>query len=340
MAIGLKNQSLLGAYYVRMGHCEWLFGDLDKSSQTLVKGLKLCNDTGNSEDAGYACMALEWCYFYKADYGQVLSLKNEALQLLEQQFNLRWYVFTLCAVSFAYWQLGCWNKSIEEGKRALEAAEEFGDNSLVSFAAMTLAVIYSQKGEIDKGIEHGMMAVEKAPTPADKAFAELSLAWAYTRSGKIEKAIEMLETMLPVYRAMRFIPEEVGYGMVLGEAYLLAGKHDKAYHILKRYIEVAERHEIKCYTPYAYRILGEVALKTDPAQAGAYFEKSIGISQEIKAENELALAYADYGRYHKQKGEIVQAQEYFTKALEIFERLSTLIEPEKIKKELTELSET
>ena len=116
-------------------------------------------DAGNLEDAAYACMLLQWCYFNKGDFGQVLSLKNEALQLLEQQFNLRWYVWTLCAVSLTYCILGCWNKSIEEGKKALKAAEEFGDNSLVSFAAMMLSFPYSQKGEMGQGIEYGMMAV-------------------------------------------------------------------------------------------------------------------------------------------------------------------------------------
>ncbi len=60
--------------------------------------------------------------------------------------------------------------------------------------------------------------------------------------------------------------------------------------------------------------------------------------QETKAENELALAYTGYGRLHKQQGQIGQAREYLTKALEIFERLGTLIEPNKVGKELAELS--
>jgi predicted ATPase len=339
MAIGLENQGSLGAYYARMGHCDWWFGELDNGIQTLKKALTLCKDAGNLEDAAYACMLLQWSYYYKADFDQVLSLKKEALQLLEQKFNLRWYVWALCAASLAYWLRGRWNKSLEEAKRALEAAEKYGDNSLVSFAAMILTVPYSQKGEIEKGIEYGMMAVEKAPTPADKAFAEPALAYAFIRDRKFEKPIEILEAILPVYRAMRFTPEEVGYGIVLGEAYLLAGEHENAQQILKRSIELAERYEINCWKPFAFRLLGEIALKTDPAQAAEYFEKSIIISKEVKAENELALAYADYGRYYKQKGDIAQAQEYLMKALEIFERLGTLIEPEKIRKELDELPE-
>ncbi|MCI0526857.1 MAG: tetratricopeptide repeat protein, partial [Nitrospira sp.] len=76
----------------------------------------------------------------------------------------------------------------------------------------------------------------------------------------------------------------------------------------------------------------------DPPQATSHFEKSISILREIKAENELALAYTDYGRFHKQQNNILQAREYLTKALEIFERLGTLLEPEKVKRELAELS--
>jgi hypothetical protein len=37
--------------------------------------------------------------------------------------------------------------------------------------------------------------------------------------------------------------------------------------------------------------LGEIALKTDPAQAALCFEESIAVFQKIKAENELAHGY-------------------------------------------------
>jgi flagellin-specific chaperone FliS len=44
------------------------------------------------------------------------------------------------------------------------------------------------------------------------------------------------------------------------------------------------------------------------------------------------------GRFHMEKGNTGQAREYLTKALEIFERLGTLIEPDKVREELAELS--
>jgi tetratricopeptide (TPR) repeat protein len=83
--------------------------------------------------------------------------------------------------------------------------------------------------------------------------------------------------------------------------------------------------------------LGKIALETKPTQAVSHFEKSIAVLQEIKAENELALAYAGYGRLHKQQGQIAKAREYLVKGLEIFERLGTLIEPDKVREDLAGL---
>jgi hypothetical protein len=54
----------------------------------------------------------------------------------------------------------------------------------------------------------------------------------------------------------------------------------------------------------------------------------------------LALAYSGIGRLHKLRAEFAEARRYLTPALEIFERLDTLLEPEKVRKELAELPRT
>jgi len=125
----------------------------------------------------------------------------------------------------------------------------------------------------------------------------------------------------------------------LGEGYWLAGEDDKARQTLEKGLEMAERYGVRYYAGFARRLLGEMDLKTNPAQAETHFGRSIAVLQEIKAENELALAYKSYGCLHKQQNEIVQAKEYLMKALKIFERLGTLLEPDKVREILAELPE-
>ena len=124
----------------------------------------------------------------------------------------------------------------------------------------------------------------------------------------------------------------------LGEAYWLKGEFEKSKQTLKGVLDLADRLNMKPWIGFAHRILGEIAIKTTPDKAEDHFDKSLGIYTMIGAENDLALAYAGYGRLHRHKGDIAAAREYFEKALRIFDRLGTLFEPDKVKKELSEIN--
>jgi tetratricopeptide (TPR) repeat protein len=258
---------------------------------------------------------------------------------MKQQFNLRFHTYALSAAARAYACLGRWDEAVQEAQRALSAAQEFSDNSLISFVAWNLSMVYTWKGDLTRAVEYGELAVEKAPTPAEKAWAQRSLGWAWCRSGDTTRGIDLLTLVLPVFRAGRFINSEIPLACFLGEGYWLAGEDEQAKQTLEEGLEMAERCGFRYYTGFAQHLLGEIILKTNPTQATSHFEKSITIFQEIKAENNLAMSYAGYGRLHKQQGEIAQAREYLTKALEIFERLKTPIEPDKISGELAKIRE-
>jgi len=339
MAIELGNQALLGALYSRMGNCEFGFGHFDQGIKTLSKAAELCEAAGATEDAGYAYAWLGWNYLYRGHFDRVIDVKEELLRTMEKRFNPRWFVRGLCGASRAYICLGLWDQAVEEAQSALKVAEESSDNSLVVFAAWTLSMAYTSIGELGRGTEYGQLAFQKALTPADKAWAQRGLGWALCRAGEAYRGIELLTAALATVGPSRHMPTEIATKCVLGSGYWLAEEDDKARQTLEEALEIADRCGARYYLGWAERLLGEIALKANPDQAVSHFEKSIAVLREIRAENELALAYAGYGRLQKQQGQFAQAREYLIKALEIFERLGTLIEPDKIKKELAELPE-
>jgi predicted ATPase len=55
----LNDRGLLGAFYARLGACEWWFGRIDQAIQTLTKAIELCEAEEKREDIGRAYMTLQ-----------------------------------------------------------------------------------------------------------------------------------------------------------------------------------------------------------------------------------------------------------------------------------------
>jgi tetratricopeptide (TPR) repeat protein len=315
-----------------------MFGQYDQDMKRSIKAAELCEAAGNAEDAGFAYMIIQWTHLFRSDFYECISSQKDTLRMMEREFHLRWYHWAFVPTSWSYAWLGRWDEALEDAHECLRVSEEYSDNSLMAYSKWVIAIPYIFKGDTARGVEYAQKAWEEAPTPGDKIFAQMNLGWALCRAGDLTKGIELLSPIVPLARASRFVQVEIIAGLALGEGYWLAGDYEKARQTLQEEIELSERCEMRAYTGWAHRLLGEVALKTDIEHAGAHFEKSIDIFRQLQAENELALAYAGYGRLYKLQGDIVQAREYLAKALEIFDRLGTLIEPDKVRKELAELS--
>jgi tetratricopeptide (TPR) repeat protein len=352
MAVRVGDQGLLGAFYTGLGWGEYGFGHFNQAIQTLAKAAECCEAAGNLEDAGLAYVVWEWSYMWKGDYDQVLILKDDVLRMMAQRFNLRWYLFAVTAASLAYTALGHWDHAVEDGHKALRSGEEFSDPSVISYAAFILSWAYTTSGDLVQALEYGELGVRNALTPGNKNWAQSVLGWAWVRASEPRKGVELLAEGLAMNRSghpadkwlaqSAHVPPEIWQLLFLGEGYWLAGESDNARRTLEELLDLANRCGAQFYLGSAHRLLGEIALPTDPIQvavplAASHFEQSIAILQQIHAENELALAYAGYGMLHQRQGHVEQAHDYLIRALAIFERLGTLGEPDKVRQALAEL---
>jgi tetratricopeptide (TPR) repeat protein len=293
---------------------------------------------GHPEYATNAFFSMLWVYAWSSEYDKLYKLKEDILNLLKNQFNLKLYVYTFCAVALSFINTGRWDKGVAMGNEALKMAEKFSDKSLISHTHLHIAHAYLIKGDMIQAQEHSKEAVDKAPTPFDELWAQIFQTWVLCCSGETQKGIETLEANLPAIKAVNFPSCTIDSISWLGEAYLLAGEYEKASQALNEVLVLAEKFSMKLYFGKAHYFLGEIALKRHTSKASMHFQNSIDTFQNIKAEYYLARSYSGYGRYYKQEGETAQACNYLTKALEIFDRLGVLNEPDKVKKELDELT--
>ncbi len=337
VAADLGEPGLLGAYYGAMSMCEWGFGRFHQAIARSKKASELSEAAGDAEGAARAYMVLQWCYFHTGEYGEALSLAPRVERAMERRFNFHWYTYSLAAMALACAFLGRCQRAIEYGEKQLRIAEEFTDRSLTSHALWVIARAHMYRGDSHRALEAAQRSVQIAPTTANRSWAEATLGVTHCRAGDAGKAVEILARLQAEYRAARYIPSEHNTPF-LGEAYWLAGEYEKGRAVLEELLPIIEPCGMRFPVGVSHRVLGEIAAKTDPARAAFHFKRSIAVLSQIKAEPELALAYVGYGRLRKELGRIAEARDYLNRALEIFERLGTLHEPDKVRAELAELS--
>jgi tetratricopeptide (TPR) repeat protein len=343
MATSAGNSQLLGHFQLNLGHCQWVFGLLDQAVETMMKAVSLNEAAGTVEESGPVYCMLQWSHLYLGNLEQAVFWQQPAVNRLRERFDLRWYAWSFAAASCAYTWLGRFDEAVEEARRELRITEEYRDDSLVSFAYWNLSIPYLFKSDVAKAIEYAQIASEKAPTLADKVWAQTFLGWALCRTDRARESTDLLAPLAPMYDATQFAPGQALIACALGEAYWRVGQIDDAERTLEKGLELASRTGMKFYASWMRRLLGEIALERNPEQvtepfAAPHFEKCIAEFREIKAENELALAYASHARLHKAQGRPAEARDYLIRALEIFDRLGTLIEPDKARSELAALN--
>jgi predicted ATPase/class 3 adenylate cyclase len=333
------NQGLRGSYYARLAVCESILGHFKEGIETATKAARLCEASGNTEQALFAYFTAAMAHLIRGDYERVLELKAESLGVMKQSFQIRYQVRPLLLASWSCSELGRFEEAMELAQEAMRKARDFSDRSLISWAAYQLCVAHIHRRDLSQAIRYGELSVAEAQTAGEKAFAQGFLAWAWCHSGETAKGTNTLAGLLALYQAARYVHAEIYAWHFLAEGYWLAGQFDRAKETAEGLREMSERCDARGFLGHAHRLLGEVARKTSPEEAAPQFDRAISIFRETKAENHLALAYAGLGRLHKQRGDTGQAREYLTQALEIFERLGTLLEPDKVRQELGGLLE-
>jgi tetratricopeptide (TPR) repeat protein len=336
LAESLGDRRALGAFHARVGWCQWSMGDFAAGIETLNLAAAHCRAAGNDHDLGLALMTRAWCELDQGDFEPALASCAAGLVALEKKFDLQSYLRTRAAATTINAYLGRWSEAIAEGKKAVEIGERYGDAGATSFAAMIATWPYAFMGDLEQAMAMAELAVERAVSPADSLFAQGSRALVLCRMGQAAQAVEILAGVVAVIRPMRF-PACESYALYYCEALWRAGELAQAEVALDELLQVIEPCGMKFYVASARRLQGEVALARGCAQlaiAARHFQESMAVLEALGAENELALAWAGYGRLLAQTGDRACARHYLTRALEVFSRLGTRLEPEQVRQAL------
>ncbi len=332
-----KNPSLRVAFYASLAALEYLSGHLDRAIHLAEGVVEPCRNLETSKFSAYVYYPLIAGLYQRGELERAVSTREEALRGIGSRFAYLLYAGALFHISLALSWLGRWEEAASEGKEIMKIGHESSNKYLIGIGAWALSQAWAMKGDSDRAVKFAELMVETATLPQERGNAQLVHGYALCKSGMPDKGIDLMAPTLQLFSLAGAVVYEWHFGAFLADGYLLAGRYDEAIQTAEKVVQSATVGGARPWLGFAQRVLGEVALKTKPREAERYFEKAIPIFKEIKADNFLALAYSGMGRYQKKQGNMEQARKYLTDALEIFERLGTVIEPDKVKKQLAEL---
>jgi adenylate cyclase len=321
------SPDLEGMVLNRLGHMEWAFCDLPAARSRAARAVTIWEHEDRPDELAYSWMMFGWVQLVAGELQDIARSERLALEALGRGFNLRWHVWTLSFASLGYSWMGRYADAVERGARALSVAEEYDDASLVCFASWVLGTAYACRGELAPALELGARAVEVAPTPSDRSWAGATHAWFLARAGELDRAIPSLEEAVVANRAARFIWSEV-MAIHLAEAYLLAGRLDRARTTLDEVSSYCARNGMRFFAAVADRLRGEVERAADrgpggDAAARLAFERAIEALRGVGGEGELASALAGLGGLEADRGDRMRAAGLIGEARALYERLGT-----------------
>ena len=169
VARGLDDQTILGAYYGRLGTCEWWFGRLDQAIETCTKACELLEATGRPKELGLVNLGLQWGHLYRGDFDRTVALKEAILSLLAEHSHPRAEGLAFIGASWAYSFLGQWDQAVEDAKNGLSVGEKYAMNHIISFAAFAMSISYTLRGDLSRAIEYAELGIRKSTTVAERS---------------------------------------------------------------------------------------------------------------------------------------------------------------------------
>jgi tetratricopeptide (TPR) repeat protein len=148
-----------------------------------------------------------------------------------------------------------------------------------------------------------------------------SLRVAYALDGRTAEAMPLLEQAVEQAMVMRVMRRHTLRVVWLSEAYLLAGRLDKAGTQAQRALEFSRAHQERGHEAYALRLLGEIAVHRDPPEverAEDHYWQALALAEELGMRPLQANCHLGLGTLYVKTGRQEQARTGLSAAIELY----------------------
>jgi tetratricopeptide (TPR) repeat protein len=308
-----------------------VMGEHDRAIAAGQRALALATTSGTFDVQVNAQHNLSAAYYAAGDYRQVLDILQRTIAVLTgerlaERFGLSIFpgVVGRGYVALCLAELGDFAEGAGIGEEAVRLAEAVAQPDSMVIVLYCVGLCYRRQGVLQKAIpmlERGLALSQSADIPLRFSMTASLLSAAYALAGRTAEALPLLDQMLERLATGRRMPLHALVLTELSEACLLVGRVDEARALAGQLLEVSRTYTGSGYQAYAYRLLGEVAMRRDPPdvdQAASHYHQALALAEELGMRPLQAHCHLGLGTFYAQTGQRQQAHTALSTAIDLY----------------------
>jgi tetratricopeptide (TPR) repeat protein len=315
-------------FYAWYGMTIWFREKYEDPYEYLRKVLKMGEEIQDQRLIGYACTWLSWTC---AELGALEEaiLYAERAQEISKDIPSDQYLFfkSLAAIGYVNFYKGDGKKALEVGTALLNYGHRHSNIRSMVMGHFMVAFSFLVANDLPPAIETGKKAVQTAQDPLYCMYSRFLLGVGYVLNGQFQEAEEILQEAASDGRDLGCELIGTPTQAFLGLISIVKGQMSQGLKMMEEALQLELRSQRRYWYATIANGLGQVYLqlidKDVPAaakKAEEYFNSAMEVAEKIGAKGVEGQAYLSLGHLNKATGRSDQAQNFFSKAIRVFEQ--------------------
>jgi len=345
LAESLGDDERLGMFYVWLGIADSMSGRAKDAYKHLIKAKNLGEKCSNLKIEGYACTWLSWVCAELGLYDEGIRHGERAHQIAKD-FPADQYLFfkSLAGLAFVYSFMGRPQKTLECGKILLEHGQKYSNSRSNVMGHYAMSMGYASAGDFEACIKSSRQAIEVSKDPFYSKFPAIAMNLAYALDGQFDKALESQQELVEFCEKYEVGELLIYENIIRGAAMVASGQMDQGLKLIEESRQTSIANQRRTPLAISEYVLGMIysqiatgpkpklsvmaknvgfLMKNVPVaskKAEEHYRKAIELSEEIGANGYRGISYLGLGQFYQARKNPDQAQQYISKAVEIFEQ--------------------
>ena len=337
MAEKLGDERRMARVYAYLINYHYLKGEPELAIEYGERCLRIGDALEDPALQSLARSYLGYTYHAEGKYKRGQAILAQNVEALEGTWTQRdgtqgaiSYVTSSGWLAFTLAELGEFEAARASVERALDAGDSSGHAYALTIARTMAGLVWLRRGQLDRALtllQKSLDACREKNLDVWRPIPSSLLGLTCIHLGRAEEGLRLLSDGVMLTDDLGVKACLALWTANLAEGLLAAGQVERARTVAQRALDLATTHKERGHQAWALRLLGDIAARGVPAEAGAkdkaagYYAQAQALAEEMGMRPLVARVHLGLGQLHRRAEERERAEEHLATASTLLSQL-------------------